>query len=90
MNTDTILKTIFKRHDEYSHESVFTGDYADRLRAFDKAEAIRELLSDIRDKCTVGEELSTFNDAIMAHTNAIAKGIFYNRNLNFEKQRIKH
>lgn len=81
MNT---LNTIFEHHDALSHDAVFAETAQDRERAYIKAEALRELITAIKDTLPAKEQ-ERFTDAAKAHFNAIGKGIFYKRNLDFER-----
>lgn len=85
MDTNEILKIIFREHDRLSHAAVFDQDIADRDRAFVKAEAIRELISSVRAGFTKIDMRDAFNEAVVLHTEALGKGIFYNRTMNFNE-----
>jgi hypothetical protein len=71
-------------HDSFSYASVFDSDIKDREKAFIKAEAIRFLISELRN--TMGpDDRKSFDEAVLTHCEAYGKGLFYNRNLNFEE-----
>ena len=86
MEVNDILKTIFRVHDEMSGEAVFNDDPIEREKAFLKAEGIRELITEIHDGIKDGDTHKAFGDAVIAHTESFAKGIFYRRNINFNKE----
>lgn len=79
-----ILNTIFEHHDTLSREAVFADTAKARQTAFVKAEGIRELIWKIKDTLPVKEQ-DRFLEAVERHFDSIGKGIFYKRNLNFER-----
>jgi hypothetical protein len=79
-----ILNTIFEHHDNLSRDAVFADTAKERQQAFTKAEGIRELIWAIKDTVKPKEQ-DRFTEAIEAHFAAIGKGIFYKRNLDFER-----
>lgn len=85
MEVNDVLKSIFQTHDEMSHASVFDEDPVAREKAFIKAEGLRELISNIHGGIKKQEEQEAFGQAILAHTDALGKGLFYRRNLKFDK-----
>ena len=85
MDTNEIIKIVFREHDRLSQAAVFENDIEDRDRAFVKAEAIRELISAIRNGFTKIDMRDAFNEAVVLHIEALGKSIFYNRNMNFNE-----
>lgn len=79
-----LIKTILTHHDDYSSASVFGPSEQDRSEAFTKAEAIRELISRIKDNMPDNAAKDTLIMAITAHMDSMSRLIFYKRDLNLE------
>jgi len=76
-----ILKIILQHHDDYSMTSVFDTDEAVRAEAFTKAEAMRELVTRIKNSMPDNQEKETVMSAVREHFESMAKMIFYKRNI---------
>ncbi len=83
MDANKVLNTLFEFHDELSLDVVFNPEEESRRESFTKAEALRELIRRITN--TMPEDSKArvrFIEAVEAHEQAHAKGLFYRRNIN--------
>lgn len=84
MEVKKVLDEIFKYHDELSHAAVFLDNEKDRRTQFIKAEAIRELVEQIKDNTSTNDK-KRFTEMIEEHYASLSKGIFYKRRLDLEE-----
>lgn len=80
-----VLNELFKLHDSYSFDCVFNEDERARTKAFDKAEALRELLNNIEENIKDEGIKKSFKDAVLTHYKSFSQGIFYKRNITLKK-----
>jgi len=78
-----LIKTILHHHDEYSRDSSLGPSHKWRTESYIKAEAIRELLTRIKEGLPEKEK-EKFIEAVESHIESMAKLTFYKRNLNLE------
>ena len=84
MEANKVLNEIFKLHDEYSFDCVFNESDIVRCKAFEKAEALRELIQKIEESITDEGQQKIFKEAKLAHYKAQSQGIFYKRRVKLE------
>jgi hypothetical protein len=84
MEINDILNELFRMHDELSFDCVFNESESVRAKAFDKAEALRELVQRIEDGIEDVVILGMFKDVKLAHYKAQSAGLFYNRNVRLK------
>lgn len=85
MEANEILNELFKMHDELSFDCVFNESDSIRCKAFDKAEALRELVQRVEENIPEGSVKQTFKDGVRAHYKAQSSGLFYNRNIRLKQ-----
>jgi len=85
MEAKKVLDEIFKYHDELSHAAVFMDDDESRQISFTKAEALREVIEQIKDSMPTNEK-ERFAEMIEGHYSSFSKGIFYKRRLDLDAE----
>jgi hypothetical protein len=84
MEINDVLNELFKMHDELSFDCVFNESDILRSNAFDKAEALRELVQRIEDNIKDESFKKIFRDGVREHYKSMSSGIFYKRNIRLK------